>query len=289
MPKVGVILNLSARKASKINTNDIIAVIGRELPDAKIYIVKKSFERTVQQAVKDGCKLLCAAGGDGTMSGVASACIEHNLVLGVLPLGTMNNFSKDLNIPQDIAKACKVVATNKVKKIDYATVNDEVFLNNSSVGVYAKYVHQREKHQKVLGKILAYMTGLISTIAKFGILHTTLQYDNNTQTLKTPIIFVSNNDYSFNKKLSVRRKTLTGGELSVNILIHGGVHTVFNSLKHLFIRNKSVIRYKSFHTKKLIIDTTNTKIITAKDGEIITAKLPLTYEIHSKLLNVIIP
>ena len=289
MVKIGVILNLSARKASKIDTDEIIAIIKRELPDAKIYTIKESFERTVQKAIRDGCKVLCAGGGDGTVSGIAARCVKKNLVLGVLPLGTMNNFSKDLGIPQDVTKACKIIARFKINKVDYATVNNELFLNNSSVGAYARYVIEREGQQKAHGKISAYFTSLIATVDKIGLLDVRLQYNNNSQSVKTPIIFISNNDYNINEKHFIRRKTLSSGELNVHILTLPKDNIMLNTLKHIITPNKTPIRYKSFHTKKLIIDTPNSKISIAKDGEIISTKLPLTYKIHSKKLSVIVP
>lgn len=286
--KIGVILNMSARTASKLDSNEVQKTIKRQLPKAKLYIIKSSFTSAVNRAVRDGCTVLCAGGGDGTVSGVATACVKHNLVLGVIPLGTMNNFSKDLGIPQDLAEACKIVKQNKVKKVDYATVNNDLFINNSSLGVYTKYVRQRESHQKVLGKIPAYLTSLISTIANFSILDVTLKYDGKAHSFKTPMIFVSNNDYGIDQKLTVRRKTLNSGKLAVNILIHGGLRGIIDSIKGLFKPKKFATRYKSFHTEELTINATNTKIAVAKDGEIITTKLPLVYKIHKNRLSVIV-
>ncbi len=291
MVKRGIILNLSARKASKINLESITSIFNKILPDAKIYIVKKSFDKTVQRAVKDGCKILCAAGGDGTVSGVASWCVKNNLALGVLPLGTMNNFSKDLKVPQDIKKACKVISKNKVKKIDYATINNDLFINNSSIGVYARYVHKREKHQKILGKIAAYITSLFSTLAMFSILDVTLQCDGETKSLKTPVIFISNNDYGIDKTFSIRRKSLNSGLLTVNILIHKGIGGVFKTIIGIFTSHKITKRYKSFHTDEILINikTKNNKITVAKDGEIISYRTPLQYKMHKNKLKVIAP
>ena len=287
--KIGVVLNLSARTASKLDPNEVKKTINKQLPSAKLYIVKNSFATTVNKAIKDGCKVLCAGGGDGTVSGVAAACAKHNLVLGVIPFGTMNNFSKDLGLSQDIAKACKVIAKGKEQRIDYATVNGELFLNNSSVGAYAKYVREREKNQSLYGKIPAYLTSLVSFVSRFKILHVTLSYDNKTEPISTPVVFVSNNDYSINQRPFIRRPTLSGGELSVHIIVKSKKYAILKTLNYFYTRKKSGIRYKSFHAKKITIDSKKQKTTIAKDGEVLTAKYPLVYEIHSKQLKVIVP
>ena len=286
--KVGIILNLSARKASQLNVGDIVKTINKHLPNATIYRVEKSIETSAACALKDGCNVLCGGGGDGTVSAVATFCAKHNLVLGILPLGTLNNFSKDVGISQNLSRACKLIKIGKTKRIDYATVNGKLFLNNSSVGVYAHYVREREKYQSHFGKMLAYVASFVTFLPKYKTLQLRLEYGNKKELVQAPIIFVSNNDYSLSEKPFMRRSTLSGGKLAVHIFKKSDKHSVVESLKNTILINKIRHGYKNFTTSKITIYGAKQKAIIAKDGEVITVKFPLKYKIHPKALEVIV-
>src|SRR5205809_5619441 len=81
-------------------------------------------------------EVIVAAGGDGTVNAVASIVLEKNKILGVLPLGTLNHFAKDLNIPLDLSEGIKNIVAGWTIRVDVGTVNGQVFLNNSSLGLY---------------------------------------------------------------------------------------------------------------------------------------------------------
>lgn len=79
---------------------------------------------------------LVAGGGDGTVSAIASTLAGTGGVLGVLPLGTCNHFAKDLGLPQDLTGAVRTAVTGCARIVDVGEVNGQVFLNNSSLGLY---------------------------------------------------------------------------------------------------------------------------------------------------------
>lgn len=65
---------------------------------------------TARQAVSEGYELIILGGGDGSVSSVVDFLVESNAVLGLLPLGTANDFARTLGIPTDLAKACETIA-----------------------------------------------------------------------------------------------------------------------------------------------------------------------------------
>lgn len=288
MQTVGVIINTSSRTASKLNQNDIVTTINKNMPKAKVYIVNKSVNHTINKVIKDGCEVLCAGGGDGTVSAVAAACIKNNLILAVIPLGTMNNFAKDIGMPTSLKEACKTIARQKIKKIDYATLNGDSFINNSSLGMYPRLVVEREKRENRYGKFLAYFAGIISTLQKFRIFNLQIEYDGKQLNIKTPLIFISNNDYSFSQQPFTRRPTLTGCQLSVHIIRynHFGRLSVLRNV--LTKRINQPHYYRTFHTKNISINGNISRVLIARDGEVAPVKLPLEYKIISKQLKVII-
>ncbi|MDQ6675573.1 MAG: hypothetical protein M3069_33395 [Chloroflexota bacterium] len=97
--------------------------------------------RRVRAAVRAGCPLVIAAGGDGTIEAVAPALVNTPTVLGIVPLGTYNNLAACLGIPTDLDAACEVVANGLEKRIDVGQVRchgnrrPHVFLEQASIGL----------------------------------------------------------------------------------------------------------------------------------------------------------
>ena len=78
------------------------------------------------------------------MNAVASRLAGTNKVFGVLPLGTLNHFAKDLNIPLELGAAVDNIVAGAVSRVDVGEVNGRVFLNNSSIGLYPQIVLRRD-------------------------------------------------------------------------------------------------------------------------------------------------
>lgn len=96
-----------------------------------------------RRAVDDGCEPIIAGGGDGTINAVASTLVGTDRTLGVLPLGTLNHFAKDLSIPLDLEEAARVCVAGHTARVDVGEVNNRIFLNNSSLGLYPSIVRHR--------------------------------------------------------------------------------------------------------------------------------------------------
>ena len=90
---------------------------------------------TLDRVLADGHDLVVVGGGDGTVSYAAGRVAGTNVMLGVLPLGTANDFARTLEIPNNLAEACATVAEGKVVDIDLGRANGEPFLNVASVGL----------------------------------------------------------------------------------------------------------------------------------------------------------
>ncbi len=92
---------------------------------------------TVREVLDNGSgyRFLILGGGDGTVSSVVDFLAHHHVVLGLLPLGTANDFARTLEIPQDIEGACKAIAGGKVVDIDLGLAGDNYYVNVASVGL----------------------------------------------------------------------------------------------------------------------------------------------------------
>src|SRR5579871_1781834 len=95
-----------------------------------------------QELLDRGAKLVVIGGGDGSFRNVAGMMAEKDAVLGILPLGTVNDLARNLGIPTDLEAACRVIAEGKVARIDVGRANDHYFLITASLGFSAQV--QRE-------------------------------------------------------------------------------------------------------------------------------------------------
>src|SRR5688572_12855412 len=103
--------------------------------------------KEAKHAATAGVDAVVAAGGDGTISSIAGVLAGGKVPLGVLPLGTLNHFAKDLGIPLDLSAAAKVILEGHVREVDVAEVNGHVFINNSSIGIYPQVVRDRDSQR----------------------------------------------------------------------------------------------------------------------------------------------
>lgn len=93
------------------------------------------------EAARNGAELVVAAGGDGTAREVACGLIGTATTLGVLPLGSMMNIARSLNIPRDLTEAAEIVAAGNVVRMDVGRVTtrtaSDYFLEAAGVGIDA--------------------------------------------------------------------------------------------------------------------------------------------------------
>ncbi|MES2572276.1 MAG: diacylglycerol kinase family protein, partial [Verrucomicrobiota bacterium] len=124
------------------------------------------------KAVKEKARTIVAGGGDGTISTVAAALVGTEKRLGVLPLGTLNHFAKDLKIPLELEKAVNTIAGGYCEQVDVGEVNGTIFINNSSLGLYPRIVRKREQQQERLGrgKWPAFLSSAIDAFRRYPFL-----------------------------------------------------------------------------------------------------------------------
>ena len=247
-------------------------------------------ERLARHAV-EGADIIVAGGGDGTISTVAQEVAKAGKTLGVLPLGTLNNFSKDLGIPQTLSGAVETIAAGEVKQIDLAEVNGRIFINNSSIGLYPQIVLRREEQQRLgYGKWNAAFWAALQMFRLSPFLKVRIELDGKSFLRKTPFVFVGNNEYEMDLYNIGRRASLDDGELSVYFVRRSGrwgvtlllFHTLFGSVK----------QWKDFEevsTDKITIQTRKKRLHVAFDGEVGMMKTPLHYRTLPKALRVIVP
>ena len=240
-----------------------------------------------------GDPLLIVGGGDGTISAAASALGGTETKLGVLPLGTLNHFARDIGLPDDLEAAAKVIAAGKDRRVDIGEMNGEVFINNSAIGIYPLMVVDRDLQRKRLGrsKRLAMIVASLRTLGRFNHHRLTLTVnDERTGRIDTPLLFVGNNDYRIDIGAPGQRERLDGGELCV-LVMRKKTRRGFlaASLRAFLVRRRRDDMVRLEGVEQLRVSSHSSHLAVSLDGEVVRAEPPLDYRIRKKALRVIAP
>ena len=241
--------------------------------------------------MKENSQTIVAGGGDGTINAVASQIIGTSSILGILPLGTLNHFAKDLHIPLDLEGAARNLISGRAVSVDVGEVNGRIFLNNSSLGIYPRIVRQREQQQKIgRSKWIAFARATISVLVHYSHFRVRLQVEGKKLLRKTPFVFIGNNRYEMEGLNIGERKRLDADELCLVIANRAGrvdlLRLVFLALLG---RLREARNFEVLVTKQISIETRGHLASISTDGEVIQINTPLKYVCRPGALRVIVP
>jgi len=260
---------------------------------ANIHLAQNGGEivELAKKLARSEAEIIVAGGGDGSVSAVAEEVLKADKILGVLPLGTLNNFSKDLQIPQEIEEAVRIIAEGNVKTIDVGEVNGRIFVNNSSIGLYPHIVKRREKQQRLgHGKWRSAFWAALKMLKRSPFFAVRLETEKGMRIVKTPFVFVGNNEYEMDFFSIGRRTKLDDGKLSVYFLHRSGRKGLFLLvLRTIFGRLRQTKDFEEINTEEITIETRKKQILVAFDGEVEKLETPLRYKIRKQALRVVVP
>ena len=303
-PLTRVFVILNARSGS-CNVDQVKGELATHFATAKLRIHEltgdEDLAQLVAEAIAEGCEQVVAGGGDGTISAVASLLVGTEVRFAVLPLGTANVLSRELNIPTDLGGACRLAAstlnerdvepkTSRVLAIDAMKVGDRHYLTQVGVGIDALMIQSTSTESKRrLGK-LAYMISATRHILAFHLHHFTVTIDGRTHKTKAAQIVVANTGMMgqppFRWGPDIHPDD---GRLNVCFIKPAGVRDYLRLFWVVFRGH----REKSPQMKHQVFDRSMTirsrhPLPVQADGEIV-GDTPVTIEVVCQALNVIVP
>jgi diacylglycerol kinase family enzyme len=243
-------------------------------------------------AAQQDLDAVIAAGGDGTVSAVAAALAGTPMPLGILPLGTLNHFAKDLDLPIGLTAAVGTIATARPLKVDVADVNGRVFVNNASIGFYPHVVRRREVQREHLGsdKWVAMCFAILRVLRRFPTVRVRLEMQDHTMLQTTPFVFVGNNQYEMSLLDIGRRLRLDNGYLTVYAANHMGRFGLLRLvLRALAGRLEQTQDFVYHRVREVWIESGKRRLLMALDGEIVRMPQPLHFRTRPKALTVLVP
>lgn len=245
--------------------------------------------------IESGVDVVVAGGGDGTVNAVAAAVLGRDVTFGVIPLGTLNHFARDLGIPLDAAEAARVIVSGHTLNVDVAEVNGRIFLNNSSVGLYPRIVQLRERYRaRGIEKwiVAAWATLRVTRTSKP--LRVRLHVERQRVSRTTPLVFIGNNEYRMAGFDAGTRESLTGGRLAIYVVETSGRMGLLRLFWRILTgKAQGSSELAMLHATEAMIElpahAAMTQLPVALDGEIDSLQLPLHYLIRPGALRVAVP
>ena len=290
-----VILNACAGNVAKSgNLQSMIAgLFGAAGLNAEVISVAgKDMSAAVRQAVAGDHEIIVAAGGDGTVSTVAAELVGTEKILGVLPLGTLNHFAKDLHVPLYLEGAVRTIVRRHVASVDVGEVNGRVFINNSSLGIYPHIVHRRvaEQMRLCIGKWPAFIWASMHAFRRFPFLDLRIEVKGETLTRRTAFLFIGNNEYEMTGFRIGARRRLDAGKLGLYLTRRVGrwglIRLALRALLGHLTQEKD---FEAYLLEEAFVEAHRHFILVAADGEVKWMESPLHYRSRPRALRVIVP
>lgn len=223
MPNTCIILNPSAGSVHELD--DLVKQI-EQLPDSELQMSTKSGSaaRLARAALRKGCNLIVAAGGDGTLNEVINGVQENSgeACVGLLPLGTGNDFARTIGLPTDLDAALEVLRAGHTRPVDLVRVtSDEVrYFLNVSAGGFSGLVNEKltPEMKKTWGP-LAYLRSAAAALPDLRAYRTTLAFDNTESlTLDLYNAVVANGRYVAGGTLIAPEASIDDGLLDIILI-----------------------------------------------------------------------
>jgi diacylglycerol kinase family enzyme len=209
-------------------------------------------------------EVLGIAGGDGSLAPVAEVALERDAAFVCIPFGTRNHFARDLGLDRDDPiGALRAFATGTERRIDVGRAGERLFLNNVSLGVYARLVHRREAHRRrrqAFARVRAWAI-LVTHRQPLGI---TIDGDE----VESRLVLVANNAYALELPSLGERERLDEGKL------------------HLYSPGVEPAERVG---EQFVVDAAAGRLKAAIDGEPDLLETPVAFRVEPGALRVLVP
>jgi diacylglycerol kinase (ATP) len=249
---------------------------------------------TVREVLADGSgyRFLILGGGDGSVSSVVDFLAHHDTLLGLLPLGTANDFARTLGIPQDIEGACKTIAEGKLVDIDLGLAGDNYYVNVASVGLGVEATRALSPWLKRSTGPLAYPMAAIKAFLRhepFSAMltfpdgdHEPVEYDRLLQ------VAIGNGRFYGGGMVVAFESGIDDKTLDIYAIDLGRHRNLIGAARYLksgdFIKTEGV---HHFRTSRVRLETEPDLPVNI-DGEVVT-RTPEDFSVAHNALNVLVP
>jgi YegS/Rv2252/BmrU family lipid kinase len=283
-----MVVNAKSRKGQKLFQRACAAMKG--LPyevDARAVEDPSQLEAVVRDVLAAKPDLLILGGGDGTVSGLVDLMVGHDVILGVLPLGTANSFARTLGIPLTVEGAVEVIRTGQPRRIDLGMIDGDYYANCAAMGLSPK-IAETVPHglKRILGRV-GYLGWATWQFTKFKPFTLIVGEGAKAERLRVVEVRISNGPYHGGTEL-VESAEVDSGEIVVQaVLGHVKRRLVYNWAASVFKLPSRHEEVREFHGRAIRIDT-EPRLPISIDGELL-ARTPVTARVAAGIIEVMVP
>jgi len=293
MGKTYIILNPAAGSVNDVDT--LVARI-RRIPNAQVFISANAGDaiHATKKALRHGYDMIVAAGGDGTLNEVVNALPESDrkIALGLIPLGTGNDFARTFDIPTDIDDAIAVIAAHHIRPIDLVRFkSDEVrYFVNVSAGGFSGLVGEKltPEMKKTWGP-LAYLRGAAAALPDLRPYRTIVSLDNKESlTLNLYDVVIANGRYVGGGTNIAPEASVDDGMLDVILIREQSPAELAVLAARLALGNHLSTEGVVFRRAKRVTVNAEPRMQFNVDGELVGNE-PAEFEVLPRALQFVVP
>ncbi len=278
MPEIAVILNPRAHGERAQSLADDLFKIA---PSADLRLTANPGDARLlaADAAREGFRMVVAAGGDGTVNEVVNGLAGSETALGVIPVGTMNVFAREHQLPANLAEAWSVIGRGTMREIDLAAANDAHFIQLAGVGLDAQIVKETTWEAK---RALGPLSYLISAAHVASRTPPRLVVEAGGRTREGSFVLVGNGRFYGAKIVLFPDARPDDGLLDVVIFKNLGYLDIVRYLGGVLIgRHTDMADVQYFQTPELRVSS-DQEVPVEVDGEL-AGVLPVTFGIKGRL------
>jgi YegS/Rv2252/BmrU family lipid kinase len=284
-----LIVNTQSRRGQRLYATAKQDIARRGIRLAESYPVRDAsrLPAVVAEAVAQGYRFLIVGGGDGTVSSAVSSLAHQDVVLGLLPLGTANNFARANGIPLDLAAAIEVLASGKVVQVDLGQVDQTSFTNAVSIGITSA-IHRgsRDQVKRRLGRV-GYLLAAARQLAACQPFECRLLLDDTPVTLSALDVRIANGPFQGGVRV-VEEASLDSGDLVVRVIKAGSRWNLGRVwLSAGMGQGNNPARVQTFRAKTIEISAEPRQHVSV-DGEVVT-QTPVRVRVVPGALRLMVP
>jgi diacylglycerol kinase family enzyme len=254
---------------------------------------RRDLAGVIKEKAATDCEILVAAGGDGTIRGIAEAALARDKTLGVLPLGTFNYFARSLGIPLDLEAAARVILEGEKRPVSVFDLDGRLVLNSSSIGITPAVLSRRRKLYQRFGRsqLNTYLSVFLTAFQAPPRLQVRLATRDGEVVRQTPMVMVCSNAFQIESFALAGRECLEADQIAVYVARMAGRLTIFRLGLRTFMRRLRVgTDYEVICASDVTIERLRRRRFrVAIDGELERRESPLRFRINSKRLLVVAP
>ncbi len=247
---------------------------------------------TVREAVGEGYDPIVLGGGDGTVSSTVDFLANHHATLGLLPLGTANDFARTLEIPSGLEAACRTIANGKVVDIDLGLAGENYYVNVASVGLSVEVTRSLSAQLKRSIGPLAYPVAALRSFFKHEPFSARLTFPDGdhepAEYERLLQVAVGNGRFYGGGMVVAPDAGIDDRQLDVYAIKLGRSRDLIGVARYLksgdFVKSEGV---DHFVTRRVHL-ATEPELAVNVDGELV-ARTPEDFSIASNSLHVIVP